>query len=187
MSTSTSVVLLIAAAATLSGCAVEPARLAPQPAAPVVPDTNVYFYPTQGNLRSSGQQDRDRYECNGWAIQQTGFDPSAPQVPPHQRMQIVAGGPPPGAQVGAGAVTGAFLGAAVSNPWETGRGALIGALAGAALGGISEAEREHQTEQLQAQVNANGTRAQNAALEQKASEFRRAIAACLEARGYTVR
>ena len=152
----------------------------------MVPNTNVYFYPTQDHPRSAGQQDRDKYECNEWAVQQTGFDPSAPQVPPHQRMQIVAGGPPPGAQVGAGAVTGAFLGAAVSNPWEAGRGALIGALAGAALGGISEAEREHQTQQLQAQANANSTSAQNAALERKASEFRRAIGACLEARGYTV-
>lgn len=95
--------------------------------------------------------------------------------------------PPPGAAVGAGALTGAVVGAAVSNPWESGRGAFLGALADAAIGGIAESESQHQVDQLQAQADARGTLAQNAAIEKQASQFRRAIGACLEARGYTVR
>lgn len=178
-------VFLLLGIATLSGCVSEPERAGMPP--PPAPDTNVYFYPAQGHTMPAEQQDRDKYECNTWAVQQTGFDPSQPNVPPHQRMQIVAGGPPPGAAVGAGAVTGAVVGATVSRPWEAGRGALIGALAGAAFGGIAEAERDHQANQLQASADANSRSAQNAALEQKASQFRRAIGACLEARGYAVK
>jgi len=99
----------------------------------------------------------------------------------------VAGGPPPGAAVGAGAVTGAVVGAAVSRPWESGRGALFGALAGAAIGGIAEAAHTDQVNRLQAQADANASRAQSAVLDQQAAGFRRALSACLEARGYSVR
>jgi hypothetical protein len=179
-------ILSILAVTTLAGCVAEPPRIA-APAPPLVPDTNVYFYPTAGRSISAQQQDRDRYECNQWAVQQSGFDPSAPNLPPHQRMQIVAGGPLPGAAVAGGAVTGAFVGAATARPWESGRGALIGALAGAALGGIVESERDSETNRLQAQADANSNRAQSAALEQKGSQFRRAIGACFEARGYSVK
>ena len=102
-------------------------------------------------------------------------------------MRVVAGGPPPGAAVGAGAVTGAVVGAAVAHPWESGRGALLGAVAGAAIGGIAEAEHTDATRRAaeQASADANGARA--AALERQASQFRRALSACLEGRGYLVR
>jgi hypothetical protein len=179
-------VVSVLAAAALCGCVTEEPRAHAAPP-PRVPDTNVYFYPAAGRTVSADQQDRDRYECNEWAVRQSGFDPSQPNLPPHQRMQIIAGGPPPGAAVGAGAVTGAFVGAATSRPWESGRGALIGALAGAAIGGIVDSERVNETNRLQAQADANAGRAQNAALEQRASQFRRAIGACLEARGYSVK
>ena len=162
-----------------SGCVTEPTPVAAAP--PPVPNTTVYFYPARG--QSADQQDRDKYECNGWAVQQSGFDPSLPQTPPHLRVAVV-GGPPPGAGVATGAVTGAVFGAAVSRPWESGQGALIGGLIGAAIGGIAESAAAEQRRQ-QAQAYANG--AQEAALEQKASNFRRAMSACLEGRGYNVR
>lgn len=180
-------ILSILAVTALAGCAAESARLAAPPPPPPAPDTNVYFYPAAGRAIPAQQQDRDRYECNEWAVRQSGFDPSQPNLPPHQRMQIVAGGPPPGAAVAGGAVTGAFVGAATARPWESGRGALVGALAGAAIGGIVESERDNETRRLQAQADANASRGQNAALEQKASQFRRAISACLEGRGYSVK
>lgn len=178
---------VIFALCALLGCATEP--LEPITTTPArLPDTNVYFYPTREHQNvSAEQQDRDKYDCNSWAVQQTGFDPSLPQVPPHHRVRVVAGGPPPGAAVGAGAVTGAIVGAAVSNPWESGRGALVGAVAGAAIGGIVEAERSDQANRLQSQANASANGVQAAALEQQASQFRRALSACLEARGYSVR
>jgi len=169
------------------GCAAEPVAPPPRPEPPPLPDTNVYFYPTTGRSVSAGQQERDKYECNGWAVQQTGFDPSNPQVPPHRRMRVVAGGPPPGAQVGAGAVTGAVVGAAVSSPWETGRGALLGAIAGAAIGGVAASERTAQFNRMEAQSQAGAYQAQTARLERQATDFRRALSACLEARGYSVK
>lgn len=182
--------MILAGGCLLAGCVgmpVEPVA-APPPAPP--PDTSVYFYPSGGRNVPAPQQDRDKFECNDWAVKQTGFDPSLPHVPPHRQMRIVAGGPPPGSAVGAGAVTGAVVGAAIANPWESGRGALLGAVAGAAIGGIAEAERAASLDRMQAQANqanANAIGSQAAAIEMQASHYRRALGACLEARGYTVR
>jgi hypothetical protein len=143
----------------------------------------VYAYPQQG--QSPEQQDRDHYECSTWATQQTGFNPSAPNVPPHDRVQVV-GGPPPGAGVAVGAVTGGIIGAAVSNPRNAGAGLLIGALIGGALGAGAEANADAQA---QAAANANldaRQQAQAAQIERRASDYRRALSACLEGRGYGV-
>jgi hypothetical protein len=170
----------------ITACVSHPPRFEPvRQEAPAL-DTNVYFYPTQGHTPTAQQQDRDKYECNGWAVQKTAFDPSLPNVPPHQRVRVVARSPP-GASTAAGAVTGAVVGAAVSNPWHAGRGTLIGALAGAAIGGIADAERTAEVNHIEAQANANADAARTAAMEQKATEYRRAMTACLEGRGYSVR
>ena len=177
--------LLIPIVVALSGCVDEP--LQPPPPAPYVPDTNVYFYPADGLKRTAEQQDHDKYECNGWAVKRTGFDPSLPHHTPHQQIQVVATDPPPGAAVGAGAATGAIVGATVARPWETGRGALVGAAAGALLGGIVESERESETQRAEEQLEARQEQAQHAAVERQAEQFRRAIGACLEARGYAVK
>ncbi|MET0499447.1 MAG: glycine zipper 2TM domain-containing protein [Steroidobacteraceae bacterium] len=184
MNTSPALLPILTALCLLQACVAQPVEV--PASAPPPPDTTVYFYPSGNRQVPMAQQDRDRYECNQWAVTQTGFDPSLPQVPPHNRM-VVMSGPPPGAAVGAGAVTGAVVGAAVSNPWHSGRGALLGAVAGAAIGGIVDAERANETSHAQAAaaVDANGARA--AMLEQQAAQFRRALSACLEARGYSVR
>jgi hypothetical protein len=58
------------------------------------PNTDVYAYPLRA--QTPPQRDRDHYECSVWASQQTGFDPSAPGVPPHGRVRGVSAGPPPG-------------------------------------------------------------------------------------------
>jgi hypothetical protein len=171
-----------------AGCAAESQRPQSARAAAPPPDTNVYFYPAQGHpAPPPEQQNRDRFECNTWAVQHSGFDPSLPSVPPHQRVQVVAGGPPPGTGVAVGAVTGALVGSAVSNPWHPAGGTLIGALAGAAIGGVADAERASRNDHLQAQANADANHAQSAALDQKAMDYRHAMTACLEGRGYVVR
>ncbi|HEX3949470.1 MAG TPA: hypothetical protein VHW95_06440 [Steroidobacteraceae bacterium] len=174
-------VAALAALAASAGCVSQlPPPPAPMESSP--PETNVYFYPVRG--QSPAQQDRDKYECNTWAVQQSGFDPSLPNVPPHLHVVVSNAGPPPGSAVAAGAVTGAFLGAAVSRPWQAGSGALVGALAGAAIGGLAENAAAQQT---RAQLAAQANNAQAAALEQKARNYRRAMSACLEGRGYNVR
>jgi Glycine zipper 2TM domain len=171
----------------LASCAYEPQRLVSVRQSASAPDTNVYFYPAAGHpAPSAQQQDRDKYECNEWAVQQTHFDPSVPNLPPQQRVVVVAGGPPPGSGVAVGAVTGAVIGAAVSNPWHAGGNTLIGALAGAAIGGIADAERSEQANGMQAQANADANGAASAVLDKRAFEYRRAMSACLEGRGYSV-
>ena len=92
--------------------------------APMQP--NVYAYPQKG--QGVEQQSRDENECQAWAKQKTGFDPTTD----------TAKGAGLGALIGAvgGAATGAAVGAAVGSP---GTGAAVGAaaggLGGAAVGG----------------------------------------------------
>jgi hypothetical protein len=173
---------LVAFSAALSACVVAPPPRSGPPPPP--PNVTVYAYPQQG--QSPEQQDRDRYECSTWATQQTGFNPSAPNVPPHERVQVV-GGPPPGAGVAVGAITGGILGAAVSSPRNAGAGLLLGALLGGAVGAGAEASAGANA---QAAANANAdarTQAQAAQIERKASDYRRAVGACLEGRGYSIK
>jgi hypothetical protein len=172
--------LSLTVALSAAGCVVAPRERVAPPAPPPAVDPNVYVYPTQG--QSPQQLDRDRYECNAWAVQQTGFDPSQASLPARQRVRVVSG-PPPGSGVAAGAVTGAVIGAAVSNPWQAGRGALVGAIAGAVIGGVSDAAREEHAAQVEASMNTEASAYQS----QRVGDYKRAISACLEARGYQVK
>jgi hypothetical protein len=183
-----------AALSTLSACVTAP-PLAPSPPPPAPdavvaqapqppPNPQIFVYPNNG--QSADQLDRDRYECNSWAVKQTGFDPSQPQVPPHERVQVVAMGPPPGANTVAGAATGAVLGAIVSPPRAAGGGALIGALAGAIIGASADAANQQRTEAIQQSYDQRDLQTQ-ARFEQRSRDYRRAISACLEGRGYTVK
>lgn len=178
--------VLVAGIALLSGCD-SMRTLPPRPVAhappPAVQDTQVYVYPR--NAQAANQVDRDRYECHTWAVKQSNFDPSAAHVAPHERVQVVAM-PAQGSDVAAGAATGAVLGAIVSRPHDAGAGAIIGAIAGAAVGAASESSQQQQAASMQ---RARDERDQQAAAdrEQAASAYRRAISACLEGRGYTVK
>ena len=177
-------VIAVASVATLLCACVTPPPPRPVVVQPPPPRTDIYAYPSQG--QTPEQQDRDRYDCYQWAIQQTGFDPSAPNVPPHDRIQVVGGPPavPPGAGVATGAVTGAVLGALVSRPRDAGAGALVGAVLGGIVGGAAENAQNQQAAQANTVIV---QRQQSAQVERKASDFRRAAGACLEARGYSVR
>jgi hypothetical protein len=164
----------------LSGCVVEQPRrerLAPPPVARPAPEPpRVYFYPTQG--QSPGQQDRDRYECYNWAVKQTGFDPNR-QLPPEQLVTVVPSRPPGETTVNT-AIAGAILGAIVSGPGHAGGGALIGAAAGGLLGNAAE----------NAQANAPRRVIRGRSdvrYDREATEYRRAMSACLEGRGYAVK
>lgn len=164
----------------LSGCVSEPPPQ-PDPSPPPPPDTTVYFYPSQG--QTAEQQDRDKFECHNWAVTQSGFDPSAPSTPPHLHVHAIEG-PAPGSGVAVGAATGAVLGAVVSDPWEAGKGAVLGALAGAVIGGIAESAA---TQQARERSVASPRDLHAARLEDQARNYRRAMSACLDGRGYNVR
>jgi hypothetical protein len=183
------VILLSSAFGLLAGCVETPpprpyyARPAPPPPPSPPPNTEVYAYPLQN--QTPEQQDRDRFDCHDWAVKQTGFDPSAPGVPPHDQVRVVSG-PPPGTNTAIGAVAGALLGAVIAGPRNAGFGAVAGGITGAAVGSTGDAAN---AQAQQAQINA--ARAQDAramaAMEQNASAYRRAISACLDARGYSVK
>lgn len=175
------IVALAAVVLGLGGCeTAPPPRPAPPPAyAGPPPNTTVYAYPQNG--QSADQQSRDRYECSLWAVHQTGFDPSAPNVPPEYR--VVASGPPPGTGTAIGAIAGAVIGAAISPRWDRGAGAVFGGLTGAMIGTASDASRAQQN---QMEMNEQ-ERQQAAAMEQKATDYRRALSACLSGRGYSVK
>ena len=186
------VAALAASVLLVSACAEAPSRPAPtHPAAHAEPpppppqpvNTQVYVYPTSG--QSADRVNRDRYECYLWSVKQSGFDPSQGQLAPHQRVEVVPM-PPAGTNTVAGAATGAVLGAIIANPHDAAVGAVGGAIVGGALGAISDSQRQQQAKQVQSRYDRR-TAAQNAQLEEQASNYRRALTACLEGRGYTVK
>src|SRR5580700_7276484 len=85
-------VALASVAGVLAGCvaAPPPRPMPPPPPAAPPPNVDVYAYPLHN--QPPDQQDRDHYECSTWATEQTGFDPSAPGVPPHDRVRVVSAG-----------------------------------------------------------------------------------------------
>jgi hypothetical protein len=117
-------------------------------------------------------------------MQQTGFDPSQSSIPPEHRVKVVPM-PPPGHDTAVLAITGAVLGALIAGPRHAGAGALIGAGSGAVAGAVSDATRQQQAQQLE-EAYSNHDRAIDAQYAERANDFRRAMSACLEGRGYTV-
>jgi hypothetical protein len=180
---------IILSALVLSGCYPGPYRTVPQAmpgetaAAPKIPPTQVHFYPKTG--QTAEQQSRDHYDCYNWAIQRTGFDPGQSAIPTDQRVRVVPM-PTPGYDTAAFAVAGAVLGALIGGPRHALGGALIGASGGAIAGAASDSARMESARQ-QEEAFAARARARDPQLDEKASDFRRAMSACLEGRGYSVR
>ncbi len=142
----------------------------------------IYFYPTQGQSEMS--QDRDRYECSLWAVQQSGFDPSSTELAPHQRI-VVETQSAQGHNTLLGAASGAVIGAVVSPPHHGAGAAAIGAVVGAVIGAASDASNNGQAEALQESYDRQSAR-EAAVIERQAGDYRRALQACMEGRGYSV-
>jgi hypothetical protein len=162
----------------LSGCATQAARPPPRVAAPEPVPAPIYVYPAAG--QTAEQLDRDRYECHQWSVKQSGFDPSRSYPGLRERVEVRAG-PPPGATTLGGAVAGAVIGAAIAGPHDAAGGAAVGAIAGAAVGASAEAAVSSRAS------NSGRSDQQRRRLEGRASDYRRAITACLEGRQYTVK
>ena len=129
------------------------------------------IYPAKG--QSPHQQQKDQSECHTWATNNTGFNPSAPTQMPATATGPAVGG---GERV-AGAARGAFGGLLVGAiAGDAGKGAGIGAVLGTMAGG-RQARWNQSTRNQQAQAQR----------QQQISTWNRAVSACLEARGYTVR
>jgi uncharacterized membrane protein len=134
-------------------------------------------YPANG--QTPQQLERDRYECHVWAVQQSGFDPSRSGTPPGQRV-VVEPATPPGAGTAIGAIAGAILGAAIAGPRNAGAGLVLGGVTGAVVGSASDANAQAEANYEQARLDRSA-----AGGDAAATNYRRAISACLDARGYT--
>jgi hypothetical protein len=150
-----------------------------QPVASAPRFQEVIAYPARG--QSAEQLDRDRYDCHRWAAQQTGFDPvqmpaSAPSGPPSQA-------PIPGSGVTVGALAGAVLGSIIAPRGSEGGGAIIGAITGGAVGAATENAERAQAERDRAVLASTGAGQQ----AERSGAYRRALSACLEGRGYSVK
>jgi len=139
-----------------------------------------YVYPAQGQTQE--QTEQDKFACYQWAQGETGFDPAQAQAPTGGGGgQSSSSG---GSSVAKGAVGGGLVGLGVGAlAGSAGKGAAIGAVGGGLIGGLS-----HQDKQKKEAEAANQRQQQAAAqYNQGLNEYNRAYAACLEARGYTVR
>lgn len=137
---------------------------------------DLYVYPSKG--QSQAQQDKDRYECHTWAVKQTGFDPSKP--PPQSSNPSASQYQPSQPHVLKGAARGAALGVvggAIAG--DAGKGAGAGAAMGGMAGGFRRRDERRQQATSQ-QTNAN------AAASNQRTSYNRAMAACLQGRGYNV-
>ena len=99
------------------------------------------IYPKGG--QSPEQQEKDKFECYGWAKNDSGFGPMAPPT---------ATAPPPQQQAAQGGVLrGAARGAAVGAIIDDSEGAKKGAWAGAAVGGMRRQDQKRKEAQAQQQ------------------------------------
>jgi hypothetical protein len=128
-------------------------------------------YPAKG--QSAQLQARDGGECQAWAKQTTGVDPVAVAYAPVPPSGPAAGGGERVAGAARGAVGGVAIGAIAGN---AGRGAAIGAVAGTMAGG-----RQARQNQAAKQNAAQGQK------DQALNTFNRAFAACMDARGYSIK
>jgi hypothetical protein len=179
-----SLLVALGASVALADPATAPAQPPPDEG-PATASAEIFVYASKG--QTDKQLDRDRYECHNWAVAQTHYNPSDPHLAPHQQIQVVAvPDPPPPHDTVVGAMAGAVIGAAIGGPHDSAQGAVVGAIAGGAMGAASDSARQKAAQRAATQ-NGSAAQAERARLEQQASDYKRAISACLEGRGYTVK
>lgn len=152
-------------------------------------NSDIFVYPNSG--QNAEQQSQDRYECHVWAANQSGFDPSAyystSPAPVHVASTSGRHAPRRDLDPITGAAGGAALGAlggAIGG--DAGKGAAIGAGVGALAGIFSAAGNNRHRKDRHAHKQAQQSQ-QAAEFAQDQANYKRAISACLEAHGYTVR
>lgn len=134
---------------------------------------DLFVYPTQN--QSAKQQEQDKFECYGWAKQQSGYDPTNP---PAANASSAPDGRSTTESTARGAVIGGLSGAVIGEivSDDAGKGALVGAVGGGVFSGM----RRQRNRQASQQQQSNQIQSMRAA-------YTRAYAVCLEGRGYNVR
>ena len=156
----------------------------------------IYAFPAAG--QSQEQVQKDTFYCHNWSVSQTGFDPTRNYAPPPS----YASAPTPDSSgyfgsgetgqggvvrdAAGGAALGAIGGAIAGN---AGAGAAIGAASGALFGGIKRNQRNSEEDawrRQQQQQQAQQQAAFQQEINMRSDDYRRAYAACMTARKYTV-
>lgn len=141
--------------------------------------TKQYVFPAKD--QTPEQQAKDEKACADWAKKETSFDPANPPAPPQTA-------PPPQQAKGStgrsavrGAATGYIIGDLAND--EGGEGAAIGAVVGAASSNRRNKAAQQNAQQQQQAANQQYQQT----LAKLQGEYDKARAACLEAKGYTVK
>jgi hypothetical protein len=132
----------------------------------------LYVYPQK--QQSATQQLTDEQQCYGSAKTQTGFDPNATTTAAKSPKPASGGNDHAAAK---GALRGATVSRAVGG--DPGQGAARGAILGSVR---AKHKAKEQSEQADKKADTTNTQQQ-----QKQDNFKRAMSACLDARGYSVR
>ena len=134
-------------------------------------------FPAKG--QSQDQMEQDKFQCYNWAKKETGFDPmkvpTATSAPPQQQARR------------GGAARGAAVGAGVGAVAKSGGSRSKGAAKGAAIGGVFGGARTQRQRNQDAQRQKQWEQEQAAQYAHSRNTYNRAYAACMEARGYTVK
>ena len=175
----TAALVLLLTAGPLAAQTVAPA---PAPAAkPTLAQLGLFIYPAKG--QTPDKQKADEAACYTWAETNTGLVPSTGTVNTDAAAAAAkqqAADKTQGAAV-AGAAKGAVAGVAIGAiAGDAGQGAAIGAVAGAIDGRRAKKNAEAQAAQAGAQQAVQSN-------QQAIDTFKKAAAACLEGRGYTVK
>ncbi|MBE7216301.1 hypothetical protein MK852_19980 [Shewanella benthica] len=163
-----------------------------------------YIFPEDG--QSKELQGLDEQSCHTWAIEETGFDPENQQVVQVQTPSAPTTPSQPaeqGSDRGSGmrgAMAGAAVGAIIAEVGDEDRsdaaatGAAVGVFAGRRQSRRSNAQAaeqqvaaEQQAAQQQAQIQAAAEQEVQLANVQGSENYYKASAACLEAKGYSVK
>jgi predicted lipid-binding transport protein (Tim44 family) len=139
------------------------------------------FYPSKG--QSETQLEKDKYECYAWAKKQTGFDPmktpTTKSAPPAKEEKVMGTGG--SALIGGGA--GALIGGIAGGGKGALAGGLIGGTGGAVVGSARSSEQREQEERKRKEWEQK--EANRYARER--NQYNRALGACMEGRGYSVK
>ena len=151
---------------------------------------DLYVYPSRG--QTDQQLADDRYACHRWAVQESGFDPSQfNEIAPPRTVKV----PVPENEAEGAAAKGAIAGAAAggiigAHDGNAGKGAVIGAVVGTIAGAAIEeqgANKAREAAEEEARRQAEDLAQTKAEKALRRSNYRRALMACLEGRGYTVK
>jgi uncharacterized protein YcfJ len=150
---------------------------------------DIYVYPAKG--QSEQQLSADRYECHRWAVTETNFDPTdLGEAGPPRAVRVPVPDNKAAGATGKGAIAGALAGAVLGHGDDKLKNTAIGAAVGAAVGGAVEANGEMKAQDQardEARERADDMRRTKAEKAMRRANYRRALTACLEGRGYTVR